>query len=151
MRLERLQDPDIQPSTYTVRCQKLRFSRFKACFADCRDSTKRTNIEWGNVRSFHLSPLWGYQDLNKARFGDRSYKISNSKQRGVYILELYVGVHVSFPCPSLKRPPDSLCLQASAKVRKYLVPNNRDFTGEHRSQNPRLHHGEGNRRGCECQ
>ncbi len=39
---------------YTVRCQKLRFSRFKACFADCRDSTKRTNIEWGNVRSFQL-------------------------------------------------------------------------------------------------
>ena len=45
---------------YTVRCQKLRFSRFKACFADYRDSTKRTNIEWGNVRSFHLPPLWGF-------------------------------------------------------------------------------------------
>ncbi len=87
-------------ANYTVRCQKLRFSRFKACFADYRDSTKRANIEWGNVRSFHLSPLWGfavgrtnvsihlpplwgYQDLDMSRFGDRSYKISNSQQRGV--------------------------------------------------------------------
>ena len=60
---------------YTVRCQTLRFSRFKACFADCRDNTKRTNIEWGNVRSFHLSPLWGYQDLNRSRFGHRGISI----------------------------------------------------------------------------
>ena len=120
-----------------MRSQKLRFSRFKACFANFRGSTKRTNIEWGNVRSFHLwdlygisiafvilsvdrslsirlipsgallyvesmflytfkisialaihsfDPLWGYQDLNRSRPGDRSYKISTSQQRGVYNL-----------------------------------------------------------------
>ncbi len=33
------------------------------------------------IHSF--DPLWGYQDLIRSRFGDRSYKISNSQQRGI--------------------------------------------------------------------
>ncbi len=41
-----------------MRRQKLRFSRFKVCFADCTESTKRTNIERGNVRSIHLWDLY---------------------------------------------------------------------------------------------
>ena len=68
-----------------------------------------------------LDPLWGYQDLNRSRFGDRSYKIGNSQQRGVYLggfiveeCTINVGFHSNFG--TFRRSRDSKTSLRSAII-----------------------------------